>query len=310
MSVGTDGNTYTINDNFLLYDKSSAQITTIATNILAKMVNRYYKPCSIGCIGNPCHEVGDPIRINTVYRGVVTYILERRLTGIQALKDEYTARGVKHYDENVNSITTQIKRMNGTVAQLQVNTDSIVGRVESLDTREASHYSQTSSEISLKVSRGAVVGSLNAEMSGIDITPSSIAIGSTGTFSVNSTNFKLSTNGYCEIKSGEIDLSGELETLTINADNGLVSSDYEGGSLIISRGEMICASGTSSTTIYGGSALISDGGPNFTEISGGDIDFVSATISNGGINRTHVNRNVYWRKASELSDDEYVLCGG
>lgn len=202
-SVGTDGNEYIIEDNFLLYDKTNEQITAIANNLLPKITNRYYKPCTVTCIGNPCHEVGDPIRINTVYRGVVTYILERHLTGIQALNDEYTARGVKTYSENLNSISSQVKRLNGTVTSLQVNTDSIEGRVENIESGDASIIQQLDNRISAKVSSGDVSSELSMESGQVTLSSNRLVVHSTG--------FDLDSDGQAIFRTLGTDCSTVLE---------------------------------------------------------------------------------------------------
>ena len=43
-TVGTAGNPYIIQGNFLVFGKNATDLTTIGTNTLAKIVNRYYKP--------------------------------------------------------------------------------------------------------------------------------------------------------------------------------------------------------------------------------------------------------------------------
>lgn len=107
-------NSYIIEDNFLLYGKSSEELLPIARNILSKITNITYRPLiSADVKGNPCFEVGDPIRISTKYELVETYILERTLKGIQALRDAYSSNGVEKYTEQVNSVHKSIIQLKG-----------------------------------------------------------------------------------------------------------------------------------------------------------------------------------------------------
>ena len=92
VTVGTSGNRYVITGNFLVFGYNATALTSVATNALTKMSNRPYTPCTVNAMGNPVLETGDPIRVNTKYRGFLSYILERKLSGIQALRDTYTVQ--------------------------------------------------------------------------------------------------------------------------------------------------------------------------------------------------------------------------
>ena len=165
VTVGTSGNTYTITGNFLVYGYNNTVLTTVATNILSKITNRYYTPCTVNAIGNPVREVGDPLRIETKYRSVLMYMLERRLSGIQALRDTYTAQGEQYYSEQLNSVSTQLKQ--------KVDKDSIVIDLDG-------HMNNT-----------------------ITIKPDSITFGSNGALIVNTDNFTLDADGNATF-SGDI----------------------------------------------------------------------------------------------------------
>ena len=112
--VGTGSNDYIIEDNFLVYGKSSSELTTIATNILGVIDNISFIPCKINCIGNPCVEVGDRITI-TKRNGdsFESYVLQRYMKGIQSLKDEIIATGDEVYPDDVNGINYDIRQLKG-----------------------------------------------------------------------------------------------------------------------------------------------------------------------------------------------------
>lgn len=111
---GSGDNTYIIQGNFLVYGKSSDQLRTVAENIFTKISGITYIPLKhCEAMGNPCFEVGDPVRMPTKYKLIETYILERTLKGIQALRDTYKSNGVEKYTENINSVHQSILQLKG-----------------------------------------------------------------------------------------------------------------------------------------------------------------------------------------------------
>lgn len=113
--IGEGGdNCYIIEDNFLVYGKNHDELWRIANNVFNKIIKIIYRPLIKADVkGNPCFEVGDPIRIVTKYKLVETYILQRTLTGIQALRDKYKSDGVEKYSEQVNGIHKSITQLKG-----------------------------------------------------------------------------------------------------------------------------------------------------------------------------------------------------
>lgn len=106
-------NCYIIEDNFLVYGKSTDELAVIAQNILGKITDIVYRPFDCNAVGNPCLEVGDPIRLNTKYELVESYILARTMKGIQALRDTYHSEGVEKYSEEVNGVHKSIIQLKG-----------------------------------------------------------------------------------------------------------------------------------------------------------------------------------------------------
>lgn len=110
--VGEDGNTYIMQDNFLVYGKSASDLNTIATNLLSAIKGITYTPFNIKAIyGNPCYEIGDAITVVTKNKMFNSYIFNRTLKGIQAMNDTIKADGVEYYTENLNSANTQIQQL-------------------------------------------------------------------------------------------------------------------------------------------------------------------------------------------------------
>lgn len=96
-------NTYTITDNLIVNStyvepgERGDPIATIARNILDVIKGISYRPVEVKNLGNPCYEVGDVIVFMTKYALIESYILQRRLTGIQAMRDNITADGIEYY---------------------------------------------------------------------------------------------------------------------------------------------------------------------------------------------------------------------
>lgn len=111
--VGTGDNAYIIQDNFLVYGKSTDELKQIADRILEKITGIYYRPFNAKAKGNPCLEVGDGISLATKYVAIHSYILQRTLTGVKSLKDSYSARGNQYQASEVNSIHNAIVQLKG-----------------------------------------------------------------------------------------------------------------------------------------------------------------------------------------------------
>lgn len=219
VTVGTSGNTYTITGNFLVYGYNNTVLTTVATNILSKITNRYYTPCTVNAIGNPVREVGDPLRIETKYRSVLMYMLERRLSGIQALRDTYTAQGEQYCSEQLNSVSTQLKQ--------KVDKDSIVIDLDG-------HMNNT-----------------------ITIKPESITFGSNGALIVNTDNFTLDANGNAtfsgDISGASISAGNHIEAY----DNAQEYCRLDSGGVTIKEGSYNGSVGADKIRIsYGNSSYI------------------------------------------------------
>jgi len=268
VTVGTSHNKYVITNNFLVYGYDATALTSVANNILPKIAVRYYRPCVINALGNPLREVGDGLRIKTTYRGVTTYVLERKLTGVQSLRDTYTAQGEQYYSEQLNSVSSQFKQLSGKVMNLKIDTDGIAADVSDLDTREASHYTQTSGQIALKVSKGEVSSEISIESGQVTFSSNRLV--------VNSTNFILTDTGDATFKgnvTGATITGGTVSGTTITG--GTISGTTISGNTI--------TGGTISGTSISGSTITSTSGNNTTTISGGNITSNNITLS-GNIN--------------------------
>ena len=96
-------NTYLIIHNPLISDFVASDLTSIVDNLFDKINFHGYTSFSVVTAGNPLHEVGDPIKVykpdGTFF---CTYIFERKLNGIQSLRDTYSANGSRYFNNNLN----------------------------------------------------------------------------------------------------------------------------------------------------------------------------------------------------------------
>lgn len=180
---GTGNNCYIIEDNFLVYGKSAEDLQSIADNVLSVIGVVWYRPAQVEARGNPCLEVGDGILLHTTRETIYTYILQRTLKGIQALRDSYTAEGEEYRTGQVNGLQKQIIQLKGksnvltrTVeetrlelrdvnqnlsAQISINAKQILTKVSKDNI--VSEINQTAESIKIKAERIDLVGIVNAD---------------------------------------------------------------------------------------------------------------------------------------------------
>lgn len=119
VSSGSSENKYVVEDNFLVYGKQEQELRIIANNLLSAIRGLDYRPFDAECKGNPCFEVGDPVRFSTKYEIVESYILSRTLKGTQALKDSYSSEGTEKYEIKVNSTKREMSQLSGKTEELE-----------------------------------------------------------------------------------------------------------------------------------------------------------------------------------------------
>ncbi len=118
--IGTKENPYVVSDNFLTYGKSTDEMTEIATKMFVVIKDIEYRPFTINTFrGNPCVEVGDAIRIYTGSQIINSYVLQRNLTGIQALHDDFETRGREYRTAQVNSFEKSLIHLRGKTNTLE-----------------------------------------------------------------------------------------------------------------------------------------------------------------------------------------------
>lgn len=164
--VGTAGNNYSITGNFLVSDKTGAELEQIANNLLPIMAKAEYTPIkSCTCVGNPCLTLGEPIRFNTTREIVETYLLQRTITGVQSKRDSISAQGTQTHSAKVNSIRDTIESVERRTGKLERNADHLQSTYEDLEEQTNTKFEQTAKSISAEVNRAQKAeGQLDASL--------------------------------------------------------------------------------------------------------------------------------------------------
>lgn len=164
--AGIAGNNYSITGNFLVSDKTGAELEQIANNLLPIMKQAAYTPIkSCTCVGNPCLTLGEPIRFNTTREIVETYLLQRTLTGVQSKRDSISAQGTQTHSVKVNSIRDTIESVERRTGKLERNADHLQSTYEDLEDQTNTKFEQTANSISAEVDRAQKAeGQLDASL--------------------------------------------------------------------------------------------------------------------------------------------------
>lgn len=167
--AGNGNNCYIIEDNFLIYGKSAADLQTIADNVLSVISGVWYRPAQVEARGNPCLEVGDGILLYTSRETIYTYILQRTLKGIQALRDSYTAEGEEYRTGQVNGLQKQIIQLKGKTNVLTRTVDETRLEMKDINQNLSTQISINAQQILTKVSKDNIVSEINQTAESIKI---------------------------------------------------------------------------------------------------------------------------------------------
>ena len=192
---GEDINTYVIQGNFLLYGKAAEELQTIAENVSVNIFGRTYRPYTAESIGLPYLEVGDT---------VVSYILQRTLTGIQALKDEFEAPGSEEREQNFG-VNNEIIQLQGKFAKIKKDVDGIVQTVGDIEQGVYTEIEQLADQLVLKVDKDGNVGlfELSSEEDGTQVLIKADNIELEGLITANG-GFRILLDGSFKAVAGEI----------------------------------------------------------------------------------------------------------
>ena len=164
--VGNSGNNYTISGNFLISDKTGAEMKQIANNLLPVIAQAAYTPIkSSECVGNPCLELGDPIRFNTSREIVESYILQRTLTGVQSKRDSIVSTGTEKHTAQNQTTREMVESIKRRTHALEETADHLQSTYEDLEEQTNTKFEQTTNSISAEVNRAQKAeGELDASL--------------------------------------------------------------------------------------------------------------------------------------------------
>lgn len=149
---GTGDNCYIVQDNFLVYGKSTEDLATIAETLYNCITGITYRPFMTTTQGNPCVEVGDRITVNTRLETVNSYVFKRNFKGIMSLMDSFETKGIEVYTEKVNSVQKDIKQLKGKANVLKRTVEETVSRVTNIEIGYT-EIQQTADSIKVSVSQ-------------------------------------------------------------------------------------------------------------------------------------------------------------
>ena len=221
-AISGDGtNCYVVQDNFLVYGKSASELQEIADNLYYTIKSISYIPFRAVLSGNLCLEVGDAVQFNTRRKIVNSYILQRKITGIQTLKDSFSASGEYERFENVNSVNYQIVKLKGKTNTLERSVEETKSTITDVEKDLQSQIVQNAQEINLKVSKGDISSEISQEAGDISIKANRI--------SIQSDNFQLDSKG-------NVKMQGATATnLNINGGNIILVSEEQSSKFKIKR---------------------------------------------------------------------------
>ena len=280
VEVGTGTNAYIVQGNFLLYGKSTTELTPIVERMFEHIGDgAYYRPCEIELKGNPCIEIGDGITLLTRSGDkIVTFVTNRVYSGIQAQRDIYTSEGTEYRDEEVNTIDTQLYQLrnksNILTRDLEHTESVITDDILNPDNPESlqSQITQTAEEVEVKVDK--VNGSSSDSFSWV--------------MNSNTFDIKNNNNSVLKVTSSGAEINGK-----VTATSGYIGSSSQG--FVIDSDDihngMTSLSDTTNNGIYIGTDGIALGKGNFKVTNAGAITAKSGNIAGFTIKDSAIYKN-------------------
>ena len=209
--VGSDGNIYQILSNFLLYDKSAADLQTIGNNFLEYADQLYYRPAKFQVRSHPWIELGDFVSVNAKSFRVTMPVLKRTISGITALYDDYEAQGSEKYTAQANNLYQMTENLYRKTLEIIKNTDEVSTTLHEEDVAMKQEYTsmiqQTSRQIVMKVNNN---GKIVQVQLGVDPNDGSATI-----FDVKAGNISMTAEQAINFMAGgDINLNSKGITIT------------------------------------------------------------------------------------------------
>lgn len=250
---GTGNNCYVVENNFLVYGMSAEDLQSVANNLLPVISGVWYRPAQVVARANPCLEVGDGIILNTREADVYTYILERKLTGIQNIRDSYSAEGEEYRSKQVNGVMRDIKQLRGKTNELERNVEETRSEIKDVESGLDTKITQNAGKIEAEAKRA---------------TDTEVELAAAISLQADQIKLKVSqgdVSSQLSVESGQVSISGNR--FVLEADNCSISAD---GTI------------TAKNAVMTGSfkSIGEDG--SYTEVSSGEIKFYNEQVQSTG----------------------------
>ncbi len=227
-----DTNIFSIADNKIAHGLTNANAT--AQNLYNEIWQIEFIPANLKLLGRPYLEIGDSVSLVTNKRMVRTYILQRTLSGIQAMTDLFESKSEQYQPEYKQSletaVTTNAVEIVNTNTNLTNQTNRLDGRVDSSNARIGSLEADHVSVAQLNASN-ARIGNLEADhVSVAQLNATNASINNLSAIAITTNNLSAQTiygsqiSGLTinanQITAGNIS-AGRISTALANGVNGV-----------------------------------------------------------------------------------------
>lgn len=210
-----DTNIFSIADNKIAHGLTNANAT--AQNIYNEIWQIEFIPANLKLLGRPYLEIGDSVSLVTNKRMVRTYILQRTLSGIQAMTDLFESKSEQYQPEYKQSletsVTTNAVEIVNTNTNLNTQTNRLDGRVDNTNGRIDASNARIGSLEADHVSV-AQLNASNARIGNLEADHVSVAqLNATNASIANLSAIAITTNNL----SAQTIYGSQISGLTINA---------------------------------------------------------------------------------------------
>ena len=151
-SVGQPFNEYIIQGNFLIYGKTPMEMLDMANSLLPVIERKLYRPAKVDCQFRPWLELGDAIQIFTHDDIIETYILNRIISGCQAMQDNISSSGNK-LRENKNTLHDKLIESEHKMVVADMTAEKVYVVLEDFKQDTLAKLETTSNTITAEVKR-------------------------------------------------------------------------------------------------------------------------------------------------------------
>lgn len=214
-----DTNIFSIADNKIAHGLTNANAT--AQNIYNEIWQIEFIPANLKLLGRPYLEIGDSVSLVTNKRMVRTYILQRTLSGIQAMTDLYESKSEQYYPEYKQSLETSVTTNAVEIVNTNTNVTNQTNRLDNrVDASNARIGSLEADHVSV-----AQLNASNARIGNLEADHVSVAqLNATNASIANLSAIAITTNNL----SAQTIYGSQISGLTINASQ-ITAGDISAG---------------------------------------------------------------------------------